>query len=52
MDSEERKRQFVVLLEELLKLYCGGIQARLAEKLQIQTTRISRWLAGQKYRSR
>ncbi len=47
MNSEERKHKFVMLLEELLKRNCDGIQARLAEKLEIRTSRISRWLAGQ-----
>ncbi len=47
MDSEERKRKFVILLEELLKSHCDGIQARLADKLEITASRISRWLSGQ-----
>ncbi|MDJ0717768.1 MAG: hypothetical protein QNJ54_26695 [Prochloraceae cyanobacterium] len=42
MNSEERKARFIKLLEELLVEH-GGIQIRLAEKLQISSARLSSW---------
>ncbi len=47
MNPEARKSLFVGLLQQLLKNKCNGVQARLAEKLEIGTSRISRWLQGQ-----
>ncbi len=47
MNPEARKSQFVVLLQQLLRNKCNGVQTRLAEKLEIRTSRISRWLKGQ-----
>ncbi len=47
MDSEERKRQFAILLETLLKKSCDGVQTKLAKKLGIRISRTSRWLAGE-----
>ncbi len=46
MNSGERKAQFTRLLQELLT-ECGGVQARLAEKLQISSKRISSWFQRQ-----
>jgi len=46
MNSEERKKKFIALLKELLERDCDGVQARLAKKIKIGTTRISRWLSG------
>ncbi len=46
MDSKERKRRFVNVLEGLLSSECDGVQTKLAKKLKMQTSRISRWLAG------
>jgi len=47
MDSKKRKDKFVLILQDLLQKKCGGVQARLADKLGITTSRISRWLSGQ-----
>ena len=46
MNSEERKARFIKLLEDLLVEY-GGIQTRLAEKLQISSARLSSWFQRQ-----
>ncbi|MDJ0718660.1 MAG: helix-turn-helix transcriptional regulator [Prochloraceae cyanobacterium] len=47
MNLEARKKKFVTLLQELLTSKCDGVQARLAERIQIGTSTISRWLSGQ-----
>ena len=47
MNPEARKTKFVLLLQELLASKCNGVQARLAEKIEIGTSSISRWLSGQ-----
>ena len=45
MKSEERKKKFALLLQELLE-ECGGVKVRLAEKLEIIPSRLTRWLQG------
>jgi len=45
MESQERKAKFVLLLQDL-RDECDGVKKRLAEKLDVIPSRLTRWLQG------
>ncbi len=45
MEAEERKERFIALLNKLLD-DCGGIKVKLAQKLEINSSTLTRWFQG------
>ena len=45
MEAEQRKERFIGLLNELLNDY-GGVKVKLAQKLDIQPSSLTRWFQG------
>ncbi len=46
MESAERKKKFIALLQQLL-IKCQGVKGRLAENLEIKQSSLSGWLKGE-----
>lgn len=46
MEAKQRKEKFIALLNELLN-EIGGVKVKLAQKLEINSSTLTRWLQGQ-----